>query len=513
MARSFQQAEPGSSEPEVFTNHGKGDQEEKPATRAPLQKKLLRVPFKVSRLMEFCTKRELENQTGHSSWHWPSVMLKECIDNGMDNCEEHGIPPTISITVTPDTISFEDNGSGMSGEIVDGVIDYGIRISSREAYVSPTRGAQGNALKTILAMGYVLDECRGDDAAGRTIIEARGVAHHIAFTVDHIRQQPKIAHTTKSSRVKQGTRVTITLPRVRYGSNNTINLLEYCKNDLIRIAGDYLWLNPHLSLRLVWNGETVVDGKAFNSKWTKWTPSRPTSAHWYDAGRLQRYMAAHIAHRDGVTVREFVSEFYGMSGSAKQKSVLFETGASHMRIARGSKFHQVFGDEHLAGKVHFHLVGPWRVVVTARHFSQVRQHYGFDVGARRHLPNGIGSHMGLGRLSHDAGLLGGGHYLPLSVINQLLLAVLDRIDFRDQQIGPFGEFRDLVAGAGIAGKNHYAIGRIKAIGVGFVLADGRAGLMEFEIIPVAHRFRVRLNDLTGGPGGALLNSRVNLNSG
>src|SRR5437868_10760346 len=32
-----------------------------------------------------------------------------------------------------------------------------VRVSSREAYVSPTRGAQGNALQTLLVMGFALD--------------------------------------------------------------------------------------------------------------------------------------------------------------------------------------------------------------------------------------------------------------------------------------------------------------------------------------------------------------------
>jgi hypothetical protein len=47
----------------------------------PVKPKLKRVPFTVSRLMEFCTKRELVNQTGHDFTEWPLVVLKELIDN------------------------------------------------------------------------------------------------------------------------------------------------------------------------------------------------------------------------------------------------------------------------------------------------------------------------------------------------------------------------------------------------------------------------------------------------
>jgi hypothetical protein len=37
---------------------------------------------------------------------------------------------------------------GIAPQTVADVLDYAVRVSSREAYVSPTRGAQGNALKT-----------------------------------------------------------------------------------------------------------------------------------------------------------------------------------------------------------------------------------------------------------------------------------------------------------------------------------------------------------------------------
>src|SRR5262249_48448217 len=76
------------------------------------------------------------------------------------------------------------------------------RVSSREAYVSPTRGAQGNALKTILAMAFALD-----GESGETLIEAQGVAHRVTFSIDRIRREPKITHVREASPVKIGTRI------------------------------------------------------------------------------------------------------------------------------------------------------------------------------------------------------------------------------------------------------------------------------------------------------------------
>jgi hypothetical protein len=87
-----------------------------------------------------------------------------------------------------ESITIQDNAGGIDTETIRSILDYSIRVSSREAYVSPTRGAQGNAMKCLLAMGYVLDR-KTDSvaaAAGVTIIETRGIRHQtLAATNGH----------------------------------------------------------------------------------------------------------------------------------------------------------------------------------------------------------------------------------------------------------------------------------------------------------------------------------------
>jgi DNA topoisomerase VI subunit B len=185
----------------------------------------------------------------------------------------------------------------------------------------------------------VLDEQHGEDALGKTIIETDGVAHHITFAVDHIKQEPKITHTTKPSSVIEGTKITVNLPSYKGSWQDApmINTIADCEEKFLELAESYAWLNPHLTLRESWNGERKIDIKASNPTWKKWLPSWPTSAHWYDVSRFRRYMAAHIAHRDDITVREFISEFLGLSATAKQKQILMETGASHVSL------HNFFG--------------------------------------------------------------------------------------------------------------------------------------------------------------------------
>ena len=148
---------------------------------------LARTTFRTSRLLEFCSRKELVAQTGHEPDAWPLVVLKELVDNALDACEEAGIAPEVRIKLSHSSITVADNGPGIAPETIASILDFTTRTSSREAYVSPTRGAQGNALKTILAMPFVLD-----GAVGRVGIISRGIRHKITFKIDQIRQQPVI---------------------------------------------------------------------------------------------------------------------------------------------------------------------------------------------------------------------------------------------------------------------------------------------------------------------------------
>jgi hypothetical protein len=127
--------------------------------------------FKTSRLLEFCSLKELTLQTGHPVEEWPLAIAKELLDNSLDACEGAGIAPTIAVTVQTSgcpSISVRDEGPGISPDTITAMLDFTARASSNEAYASPTRGAQGNALKTLIAMAFALD-----GAEGENIIEAR----------------------------------------------------------------------------------------------------------------------------------------------------------------------------------------------------------------------------------------------------------------------------------------------------------------------------------------------------
>jgi DNA topoisomerase VI subunit B len=279
---------------------------------------LNRTMLRTSRLLDFASEKELVAQTGHKRGDWPLVILKELFDNSLDACEEAGVAPVISVVVDGDGITFTDNGPGLPADIVPHILDFGIRVSSREAYVSPTRGAQGNALKTIVAMPFVLDGERG-----QVEIEARGCRHLIEFTVDQIRQEPMIEHKSEPVNVEIGTRINVRWP------DSASAILHEARYQFLQIAADYAWLNPHATVTVDWFGEQDRI-EATDAAWAKWKPSDPTSPHWYDSPRFERLVAGYISHdRDNGrvrTVRELVAEFRGLSASAKQKLVLDSIG-------------------------------------------------------------------------------------------------------------------------------------------------------------------------------------------
>jgi DNA topoisomerase VI subunit B len=284
---------------------------------------LERATFTTSRLLDFFSEKELTAQTGHPPAQWPLVILKELVDNALDAAEEAGIAPVIEVTVDDDGITIVDNGPGIPTTTVAGVLDYSLRVSSREAYVAPDRGAQGNALKTIVAMPFVLD---GHE--GRLTVTAQGVRHDIKVRVDPIRQQPVIEHVETTVGMSAGTRITVHWPE------SACSILDSARPRFLQIAGDYTWVNPHLSLTVDWRGVNFAT-EATRADWIKWRPSEPTSPHWYRPEHLERLVAAYVTHEGhaGMSVRELVSQFRGLSGSAKGKALLAQTGMTRTALA------------------------------------------------------------------------------------------------------------------------------------------------------------------------------------
>ena len=203
------------------------------------------------------------------------VVVKELLDNALDAAETAGRAPIIDIgTRTDDEVTFvtvSDNGAGITPATVADLCDFNMLVSDKARYRGPARGAQGNALKTLLGIPYALD------VTEPVIIESAGIRHELQVTVDRVGDVVVTHETTGSDRVV-GTSVTVPLPA-----------------DLDIDAGRWAYgaalVNPHATITAIDHaysdtGSDTGFYKPSGEAWSKWTPSIAVVAALVRPGRV-----------------------------------------------------------------------------------------------------------------------------------------------------------------------------------------------------------------------------------
>jgi DNA topoisomerase VI subunit B len=286
-----------------------------------------RTTFQMSRVLEFFSEKELQMQIGFSRGAWPIALLKELMDNALDACETASILPDIEVMLEPDALTVRDNGPGLPASTIERSLDYLTRVSDKAHYVSPSRGQLGNALKCVWAAPYVV--C-GEQ--GFVEVITGGIQHTISVSLDRIAEQPVLVHETRpAASVKSGTLMRIVWPEIA-GFLSPSQWVDSYKSAL-QLISEYAAFNPHgqFSYHEPSEGFSQVFRRT-TEDWRKWSPRDPTSAHWYTTERLRGLIAAYVAEerRGGRvrTVRDFVSEFAGLTGTAKQRAVTEAAGLS-----------------------------------------------------------------------------------------------------------------------------------------------------------------------------------------
>ena len=197
-------------------------------------------------------------------------------------------------------IAVSDNGLGLPESTLLRQLDFGVRASNREAYVAPTRGAQGNALKIILPMPSVVDP-----DSGQLIVQAHGKRHVIRCRVDQISQRPVIDHDVETLNTS-GTTVRIewqprdvnglpAWPFVGWRFDPECKIPQSKPQQLRTLVTGFAVFNPHATIRLNWFGE-VTEYAATDGAFDKWKPCQPTSPHWYEQRHIERLIGAYITH-------------------------------------------------------------------------------------------------------------------------------------------------------------------------------------------------------------------------
>ena len=304
-------------------------------TQSSAQSQFLeRTHFTVSRSAEYFDVKELQAQTGQPVSSFGEVVLKEIFDNGLDTSESVGNDPEIEIGFATSKqrlrLCIRDNGSGINPELLEKIVNYETRTSDKAAYKSPSRGAQGNALKTIIGIPYAM-------GGGSIITESCGLRHEIIATanpadlIDINREAIEIQE-------RVGTTIYVDLP--------------YCNVDVFKWAQAFAIFNPHATIKISQfdDLEFTLDAKSDdfckteqkvimvtseceNSENTtfyqkvadckKIKPNAPTSSHWYDPQTFSKLVFLQAEQHD-ITIRDFVRQFDGISyAKAKKISAQF----------------------------------------------------------------------------------------------------------------------------------------------------------------------------------------------
>jgi len=114
--------------------------------------------FSESQIAQYFDKDTLVKMSGRSSSDFHRVAVKELVDNAIDAAESAGIDPEIEVDIIENDGALiamvTDNGSGITPEVLDELLDYSTFTSDKALYRTPSRGQQGNALKTLFALPF-----------------------------------------------------------------------------------------------------------------------------------------------------------------------------------------------------------------------------------------------------------------------------------------------------------------------------------------------------------------------
>lgn len=292
---------------------------------------LERQHFSIARAAEYFKLSELQAQTGQPANQFLHVVLKELLDNALDAAEKAIVAPDITVEYqhmgeSRLRLAIVDNGPGIPPSIVEKLLDFATRTSDKAAYRAPTRGAQGNALKTVLGIPIALG-----DETGSLRIEAAGVIHDITIWIT---PAGEVKHTHRQTPAETyGTRIETTIPPYSYG-------MAWQPN---RWLFTYALFNPHASLQIreipppfeqAEHEESDFLDLSFSptihfpeDKWRKFLPSDTTPSGWYTGAEFATLVHLKAAVHPDQPIGDFIREFRGLSRKWREvgKSVIVKT--------------------------------------------------------------------------------------------------------------------------------------------------------------------------------------------
>lgn len=260
--------------------------------------------FSFNREFDFVRLDGLRRATGRPPHEWDVYVIKELLDNALDADEalwlrNHTQYPLIHVNIeyTPNPemqaqhlfVEISNRAQFPVGQIQD--IFHTKWYTSRKAFIKGlTRGALGNALKTLLGIPYALhNRVAGDWKPLLNPMSIRcGTTEYLPrYQIDALAQQVHIACEPHNiSREVHGTVISLGIDNFQQEQSRTIE-------DIIEIAQQYHLCNPHASFS--WNvtmGEQAWAKKYLHT--TQWVNKFHSVApiHWYSLTAFQDVLGA-----------------------------------------------------------------------------------------------------------------------------------------------------------------------------------------------------------------------------
>ena len=283
---------------------------------------LEREHFTVSQEDRYFTLEGLSKMIGQEANQWRHAALKELLDNALDAAESvyPATTPCIAVEIseTSDglTLTVADNGPGISTEQVAQITQFNNNSGTKIGYRAPTRGAQGNAAKTLIGIPVALGYERGG-----LEIEAQGLRHTIHAWLTPI--GPRKDHQQEAIDTQE-TRVTVYIPGpvecyrweparwiIAYGLFNPHAQIQIRKIDPISPPADEI--DDGQRAYKAFSGMSLAPTVSFPDPWRKFLPTDPTPAHWYSAEEFRRLVHLKHSRRPNQLLSDFVQEFKGLS--------------------------------------------------------------------------------------------------------------------------------------------------------------------------------------------------------
>lgn len=115
--------------------------------------------YEIDMMTDYFSESELIKKTGISKSSWKFVILKEIIDNALDAIEpllDKRITINYKIIDREKHLQIYDNGAGISTDIINQIYVFSKYVSKNRHHITPSRGKQGNGLKTIISICYLM---------------------------------------------------------------------------------------------------------------------------------------------------------------------------------------------------------------------------------------------------------------------------------------------------------------------------------------------------------------------